>query len=125
MKIYILSLALMVTCCGAQDTPPPTIITTQYVGWPLTNVVPKLTNSSLAHPERKRRVMAYRKECPECGVMLTSTNITTWSVNDDTNSFRMVSVQFECRGCEETYLETFKRPIRKTKVEELTVEVVK
>ena len=84
-----------------------------------------LTNSAIAHPERKRKVIAYRKECPECGVSLTSTNITTWLVTEETNAYRMVSVAFTCLGCDEIYVETFKKPIRKTKVEEITVEVVK
>jgi len=91
-------------------------------GWGIAN--PR-TNSFLSHPERKRKVIAYRKECPECGVTLTSTNITSWTVSDETNSFRMVTVGFECRGCDETYSETFRKPIRKTKVEEVTTEVVK
>ena len=86
---------------------------------------PGVTNSAIAHPERKKRVIAYRKECPECGVSLTSTNVSSWVVNDETNAVRMVSVQFQCLGCDEVYVETFTKPVRKTKVEEITVEIVK
>jgi len=110
---------------GLPPAPP-----SQYIGWvvPGTNSGPNvmLTNSAIAHPERKHRIIAYRKECPECGVTLTSTNITSWIVSDGTtNSIRMTTVSFECLGCGEAYFETFQKPIRNTKVEEITAEVVK
>lgn len=72
------------------------------------------TNSSTSY--HKPKIVAYRKECPDCGAMLTSTNFTTTTVP---GIRRMTVVVFACPTCDEVYTETITKEFKKTPVVEV------